>query len=102
MQTETRKLSGHHIYPVNIDFQRTKLSRAEIMIKLRKNKIITQVHYIPIPIHPFYKKKGYKENDYPNAMNYYNQALTLPLYYDLNFKQQKYIIDTLNKLIIMK
>lgn len=102
LQTETRKLSGHHIYPVNIDFQKTKLSRAEIMIKLRKNKIITQVHYIPIPIHPFYKKKGYKESDYPNAMNYYNQALTLPLYYDLNFKQQKYIIDTLNKLIIMK
>ena len=34
---------------------------------MRKNGIITTLHYYPIHLHSFYKKKGFKLNDFPIA-----------------------------------
>ena len=67
---------------------------------LRTRGIGSQVHYIPIPLHPLYKniyKNIYKE--LPNTMNYYNEALSIPIYYDLTFKEQKNIISTLKDIV---
>ena len=46
-----------------------------------------------------YKKFNFKASDYPNSISYYNNCLTLPLYYDLSFKEQKYLIDQLYNII---
>ena len=39
---------------IKVDFTKMNLSRNDLMNKLRKIGIITQVHYIPIPLHPYY------------------------------------------------
>ncbi len=37
----------------------------------------TSVHFIPVHIHPYYQKQfGFKESDFPNAMNYYKRTLS--------------------------
>lgn len=59
---------------------------------LRANKIIVNLHYIPIYIHPFYKKK-YDFKDYPNSNYYYSRAISLPIYYGLSNKEQNFIIN---------
>ena len=83
---------------VLINFAKIKISRAELMIKLRKFGIITQVHYIPVPLHPYYQRIN-KKIIIPESINYYNRALTMPIHYLLTRKQQDYIIDTLFSLI---
>jgi len=75
------------------------MSRAELMIKLREFGIITQVHYIPVTHHPFYKKLGYNSQNLTNSLNFYDMCLTLPLYYSLKDDEQDYIIEKLLKLI---
>jgi UDP-4-amino-4,6-dideoxy-N-acetyl-beta-L-altrosamine transaminase len=59
---------------------------------LRANKIIVNLHYIPIYLHPFYKSK-YDFKDFPNSNYYYNRAISLPIYYELSNKEQNFIIN---------
>ena len=60
----------------------------------------SQVHYIPVPLHPYYKKNfNYNLKKIQNSMKYYSDALSIPLYYSLNKKDQKKIIRTLIELI---
>jgi dTDP-4-amino-4,6-dideoxygalactose transaminase len=69
------------------------------MIKLREYGIYTQVHYIPIPLQPFYKKMGYDLKNIPNAIKYYEECLSIPIYYDLKYNEQKYIQESIIELI---
>ncbi len=87
--------SANHIFPVRIDFTQTRISRNELMRKLRKLGIGTQVHYIPIPLQPYYQNRGYGMTQLPEAMSYYEQALTLPTYPSLKSGEQERIINLL-------
>ena len=69
------------------------------MEKLSNHGINTQVHYIPIPLHPYYKKKGYKTNNIPKALEYYSGALSIPIHYNLKQKDLKKIVGTIKKVI---
>ena len=90
-----KETSSHHLYIIRIDFKKLKKTRAELMDYLKKKNIITQVHYIPVTNHPYYSIKKYKSNDYPKSLKYYEEALSLPIYYTLTNKQQKFVIKNL-------
>ena len=75
------------------------MSKAELMSALKKKGIGTQVHYRPIPQQPYYVDMGYDFTKYPEALHYYEEALSIPLYPTLRRGQQKYIIKTLHRLI---
>ena len=48
---------------------------------LRDNDIRLQVHYRPVPLQPYYRKKyGYTYGDFPKAEEYYRQAVSLPIF----------------------
>ena len=98
-QRGKRDLSANHLYVVNIDFNKCKFSRASLMKKMRELGIVTQVHYIPIPMHPYYSKLGFDMKNLVNAKNYYNSCLSLPIFYDLSVNQQKYVIDFLKLML---
>lgn len=91
--------SGNHIYPIRINFHAFGKTRQQVMLSLRDHGISTQVHYIPIPMHPFYQMIGHVPSDYLEAMSYYNEALTLPLFFDLSFEQQDFVMATLQKVL---
>lgn len=90
--------SGHHLYALRINFNTAGITRAELMQKLRAREIGSQVHYIPVPAQPYYRKLGFKPEDYPNAQNYYQEALSIPLFYDLTDEQQEYVIAAFKEL----
>ncbi len=98
-QQSGREYSAHHLYPVKIDFKGMGLTRAKFMNQLRERGIISQVHHIPVPIQPYYKKLGFNMDNCPNAQDYYQQALSIPLYYGLTEQQQDYVIDVLTELL---
>jgi dTDP-4-amino-4,6-dideoxygalactose transaminase len=69
------------------------------MQKLREKGIGSQVHYIPIPMQPYYKDLGFEPSDYPNTMHYYNSALSIPIFPKLKHKQIIFISQTLKEII---
>lgn len=98
-QTSGRDASGHHLYVLRIDFKRARISREKLMHQLRARGIGTQVHYIPVPAQPYYRRLGFKPEDYPNAHNYYHEGLSVPLFYDLTDEQQQHVIAMLREVL---
>lgn len=73
--------SSYHLYPVLIDFEKIRKSRAAFMNGLREKGIGTQVHYIPVHLQPYYRNRlNYKNGDCPAAEDYYKKALSLPMF----------------------
>ena len=94
--------SARHLYVVRIDFSKVDLAKAELMDALRERGIGTQVHYRPIPQQPYYSNLGYDFANYPEALHYYEEALSIPLFPGIRRKQQRYIINTLLELLEVK
>jgi len=91
---------AYHLYTLLIDFKRINKSRNEIMKKLRDMNIGTQVLYIPIHLQPYYLKKyGFKIGDFPNAENYYESCLSIPIFPGISKKEINYVIEKINNLI---
>jgi UDP-4-amino-4,6-dideoxy-N-acetyl-beta-L-altrosamine transaminase len=73
--------SAWHLYVAQIDFPGIGKSRAQVMAELRERGVGTQVHYIPVHLQPYYRRKyGYAQGKCPVAEAYYEKALSLPLF----------------------
>jgi UDP-4-amino-4,6-dideoxy-N-acetyl-beta-L-altrosamine transaminase len=78
------KLTAYHLMVVQIDFEAIRKSRTQVMQRLKEANIGSQLHYIPLYRHPCYRNKiGEIEEYFPEMEGYYNQALSIPLFYDL-------------------
>jgi len=94
---ETNKHS-YHIYPLLINFRKLKIKKVEFFKKMLKKKISLQVHYIPIHLQPFYKKKlKYKKGDFPVSEKFYEKEVSLPIYYSLKEKNVYKVINLIKK-----
>jgi dTDP-4-amino-4,6-dideoxygalactose transaminase len=88
-----------HLYVVRIPFQHLGLKRRQLMGGLQARGYITQVHYIPAHLHPFYRKQGYLPGRYPVSEQYYNDCLSIPLFYDLREVSQDKLIASIGELL---
>ena len=59
----------------------------------------SQVLYIPVFLQPYYKRKyNYKPNKFPVSMKYYEQALSIPIFYSLKKTEQSLVIKKIKEL----
>jgi dTDP-4-amino-4,6-dideoxygalactose transaminase len=99
LQAHARDQSSHHIYVVSIDFQRVGLTRHRFMQKLASQGVGSQVHYIPVVNQPYYQNMGYDIKNYPIAKRFYQNALSIPLYYGLSDLEQELVISSIKDLL---
>jgi len=90
--------SALHLYPIQID-NTVASERREIFENLREAGIGVNVHYIPVHTQPYYQNMGFKEADFPNAMEYYKSAISLPMFSGLSDEQQLEVISVLKKIL---
>ena len=88
-----------HIYIIRVDFTKVKLSKKEIFARMRDSGIVLNLHYIPVHTQPYYQKLGFQKGDFPVSEKYYEEAITLPLYYDLTDEQQDEVIEALKEVL---
>jgi len=85
--------SAYHLYILQINFEKIGKSRHDVVKKLREKGIVTQVHYMPVHLHPYYKERfKYENGDYPLAELYYKRCLSLPLFPKMNDSEVNYVI----------
>lgn len=82
---------AYHLFVIETD------RRKELYEYLKARQIMTQVHYGPVHLHPYYRNLGWKEGDFPAAENYYKRCLSLPLYHSLTDEQQEYVIESVTE-----
>ena len=72
---------AYHLFVVRIDFAALGKTRVQVIEELKSRGIGAQVHYYPVPLQPYYRKRfGFQPGQFPEAERYYAQALSLPEY----------------------
>ena len=71
----------------------------EVFDGLRKRGIGVQVHYTPVHLQPYYRRLGFKEDQYPEAENYARKSISIPLYPGLKEQDQKRVVEALTTLL---
>lgn len=90
---------AYHLFTILFDFKKLKISKNSFMKKLAENGIGSQVLYIPVFLQPYYKKKyNFKIKNFPNAMNYYERALSIPIFFDITKNELKKVVSIIKKL----
>lgn len=72
--------SAWHLFVVRLVPKRLRVGRTEVFAALRAENIGVNVHYIPVPWHPYYQGLGYRKGSWPAAEDGYENILTLPLW----------------------
>ncbi|MCI9613737.1 MAG: DegT/DnrJ/EryC1/StrS aminotransferase family protein [Dorea sp.] len=91
-------ISSGHLYLCRIpgaDDQK----RREIITKLAERGVSTNVHYKPLPMMTAYKILGWDIKDFPNAYNYYENLITLPLHTKLSDEDVEYVIKNFKEIV---
>lgn len=99
LQSATRDRSSLHLYVVRIKFDDVGMTRLQFMKALRELGIISQIHYIPVHLHPYYEQLGFKYGQFPVAEDYHREGLSIPLYYGLSDDDQSFVIESMKKLL---
>ena len=85
---------GYHLYVVQIDLQGLGISRESVFRKLRQNNIGVNVHYIPVHLHPFYRKEFQTGPGLcPAAEAAYEKIFSIPIYQGISREEQKIVIN---------
>jgi len=93
-------LSAWHLFVIKLRLERLSKDRRQIYELLRQRGIGVNVHYIPVHLQPFYREKfGYKAGDFPKAEDYYQRAITLPLYPGMHDQDVDYTIASLKAVL---
>jgi len=91
--------SNFHLYVLLFDFEKMNIDRAQFMSKLKERDIQTQVHYIPVYLQPYYRKRfESKPGDCPNAESYYRGCLSIPLFPAMTDKDVEWVISSIKSI----
>lgn len=82
---------AYHLYVIEVR------DRLGLYNHLRSVNIFAQIHYFPCHLMPYYRQLGWKPGDFPQAEQYYNQCLSLPMFPTLTDEQQQFVINEINR-----
>ncbi len=91
---------SYHLYVVRLDRETPSSDRTTVFAALRADGIGVNVHYIPVHLHPYYRKKlGTKAGMCPVAEAAYEQILSLPMFPRLTEEDTTRVLETLHHII---
>lgn len=73
--------------------------RREIIVKMAERGVATNVHYKPLPMMTAYKNLGWNITDFPNAYDYYNNLISLPLHTRLTDEEVWYVVANYEEVV---
>jgi len=88
------RYSAFHLYVIRLE-DRNK--HKQVFEYLRKNGIGVNLHYIPIYNQPYYEAMGFNRGYCLEAENYYNEAISLPMYVSLSEEEQDKVVAEIHK-----
>ncbi|MDH5716656.1 MAG: UDP-4-amino-4,6-dideoxy-N-acetyl-beta-L-altrosamine transaminase [Spirochaetia bacterium] len=92
-------LSAFHLYVVQINLEAINNNKNKFFLAVREKGVELHVHYIPVHLQPYYTKLGFKKGDFLVSENYYECAITLPLYVDLSESDQEKVVHSLKNVL---
>lgn len=91
--------SAWHLYVIRLQLDKIRKTHRQVFEKLRQKGVNVNLHYIPVHTQPYYQKMGFTWGDYPKAEQYYKEAISLPMFYELTEEQQGVVIKTVKEVL---
>ena len=88
-----------HLYVLHLNLENLNCDRRQFFDALYAENTCPQVHYLPVYWHSYYEKLGYEKGLCPNAEKYYNEVMSIPLYYGLTDEDVEDVIHAVKKVV---
>ena len=89
--------SAYHLYPVRIKSNPRGITQRQVYDALQMAGINVNLHYIPVYRQPYYETMGFKAGYCPEAEQYFQQVLSIPMYPGLTSIEQGKVIRILQE-----
>jgi dTDP-4-amino-4,6-dideoxygalactose transaminase len=77
-----------HLYTIRLNLGSLDIDRGEFIAALRRRGIGASVHFIPVPLHPFFRVfADLPHNRCPRALELYPRLVSIPLYPSMTEEQ---------------
>jgi UDP-4-amino-4,6-dideoxy-N-acetyl-beta-L-altrosamine transaminase len=87
--------SNFHLYILQVK-DNPIFDRYDLFTYMQKNNYLPMVHYIPVHLLGYYKKRyGCKRGDFPVSENFYDRAISIPLYPSLADSEVEKVVETI-------
>ncbi|WP_288776173.1 UDP-4-amino-4,6-dideoxy-N-acetyl-beta-L-altrosamine transaminase [uncultured Psychrobacter sp.] len=91
--------SGLHLYVIRLQLDKISKTHLEVFNGMREAGILVNLHYIPVHLQPYYQEMGFEEGQFPEAEQYYKEAISLPMFPTMTEEQQNQVVSTLKELL---
>jgi dTDP-4-amino-4,6-dideoxygalactose transaminase len=91
--------SSWHLYVIRLKQDKISKSHRQVFEELRQAKIGVNLHYIPVHTQLYYQQLGFNWGNFPNAEQYYREAISIPLYYGLTENNQERVVNTIREVL---
>ncbi len=89
-----------HLYMLRLNLDTLDIDRGEFVRALRRRNIGASVHFIPIPLHPFFAQFASRpQNHCPRALELYPRLVSLPLYPGMSEEQVEYVAASVKDIV---
>lgn len=92
--------SGMHLYVIRLQLNNIGKSHQEVFEFLREQGIGVNLHYIPVHTQPYYQSLDFHAENFPESMQYYRQAISLPMFQGLTYEQQSKVVECLRRAFV--
>ncbi len=92
---------GHawHLYTLRLNLDHLAIGRGEFIDALKKRNIGCSVHFIPLHVHPYYRKKyDYVPEDFPVAVREFEREISLPIYSRMSDGDVQRVIEAVTEI----
>ena len=91
--------TARHLYVIQLNPALLECTRREFFDALYAENVCPQVHYLPVYMHSYYQKLGYKTGLCPIAEELYENIMSIPLYYGLTDDDVETVIEAVKKVV---
>jgi dTDP-4-amino-4,6-dideoxygalactose transaminase len=91
--------STYHLYIIKLKLKKINKSYDFIFKKIQSKGIGINLHYLPVHLHPLFRKMGFKSGDFPCSEKYSNCAISIPIYFGLKNKDQQKVIKIIKNVL---
>jgi perosamine synthetase len=89
-----------HLFILRLRPDALTLNRNQFIEELKKSGVGASVHFIPLHLHPLYRRKyGYRHGDLPAAEDAYSRCLSLPIFPDLSLAEMERVVNTVTRIV---
>ena len=98
-KNDPRSDTVNHLYVLQLNLSLLNCTHREFFYAMDAERVVCQVHYIPVYYHPYYQRLGYKKGLCPLAEKLYEGIISIPLYYGLSDEDVSDVIHAVKKTI---